>query len=754
MLRPERMSRVSITGSRAYMEPVVDAIHDLRAVDVTDYDGGWEGFDPGTPVEGADEASGMLVTVRALKNTLGVTEENANEQTVVMEDPLGESFAAELEEVRERVNELDDRRDELDDELRTIDDRLDALDPFERLGIDMDLLSGYDTLNVAVGEGDPEAARRALAEADDVRASEVFAEDGALAAFAYPAEANVTDALVGSNFTAVEVPDAEGDPEAYAASLRDERRDVASKLETAEAELDELRAEVGGFLLAAEEALAVESGKREAPLSFATTENAFVAEGWIPTERFVDLAEALGEAAGDHVEVEELERADYDEHGFATAGEGVAPGAGGAREGDPVAADGGHARETGEITEREIRSDGGHGSATDRPMSDAEPPTVQDNPEAVRPFEALTEVINRPKYWELDPTVIVFLTFPAFFGFMIGDVGYGIGYTVVGYLLYTRMDSDVMRSLGGVAMWAGGFTILFGILYGEIFGLHTISTIFWEDVLGLGGAPLHKGLQPVHSDAALGWLVLSLVAGVVHLTIGWIFDFYENLSHGFADAMYESGSWLLMLFGIWVWIMAGAGGSAPSILVGEESVFAGHPIPLGFTGFPEAVGLVGLAAFVVGLLLLVYGEPIEGVEFLNVLVNVLSYTRLAAVLLAKAGMAFVVNLLFFGVYVTETDHGAAWHFGVSGMHHVGDTVHGHEVTGVLFEGLLHGGIGPLVLGIVVLVFGHALVFLLGITSAGLQAIRLEYVEFFQKFFEGGGRPYSPFGHERRFTADD
>ncbi|MFB6191816.1 MAG: V-type ATP synthase subunit I [Haloarculaceae archaeon] len=789
MLRPERMSRVSVTGSRAYMEPVVDAVHDLQLMDMTDYDGGWEGFTPGNPVEGADEASGMLVTVRALKSTLGVTEADANEQAVVMEDPLGESFAAELEEVRERVNELDDRRDELDDELRDIDDRLDALDPFERLGIDLDLLSGYDNLSVAVGEGDPEAARRALAEADGVHASEVFAEDGAIAAFAYPAEADVADALVGANFTAVDVPDAEGDPEAYAASLRQERETVASKLETVESELDDLRAEVGGFLLAAEETLSIETQKREAPLSFATTENAFVAEGWIPTERFVDLAESLQDAAGDHVEVEELERADYDEHGFATAGEGIAPGAGGAGAGEPVAADGGEGgspgsrraapdggedgsseprrtrsdggtpdRETGEITEREVRSDGGHahGHATagDRPMSGAEPPTVQDNPDPVKPFEALTEVINRPKYWELDPTVIIFLTFPAFFGFMIGDVGYGIGYTIVGYLLWTRMDSDVMRSLGGVAMWAGGFTILFGILYGEIFGMHTISTVVWEGALGMKSSPLHKGLQPVHSDFALGWLVLSLVAGVVHLTIGWIFDFYENLSHGFADAMYESGSWLLMLFGIWVWIMAGAGGSAPSILVGPDSVFNGHPIPLGFTGFPEAVGLVGLVAFVTGLVLLVYGEPIEGVEFLNVLVNVLSYTRLAAVLLAKAGMAFVVNLLFFGVYVTETDHGAAWHFATGHMPEVGATAHGHEVTGVLFGGLIHGGIGALVLGIVVLVFGHVLVFLLGITSAGLQAIRLEYVEFFQKFYEGGGRAYSPFGYERRFTAED
>jgi V/A-type H+-transporting ATPase subunit I len=153
---------------------------------------------------------------------------------------------------------------------------------------------------------------------------------------------------------------------------------------------------------------------------------------------------------------------------------------------------------------------------------------------------------------------------------------------------------------------------------------------------------------------------------------------------------------------------------------------------------------------------LVYGEPIEGVEFLNVLVNVLSYTRLAAVLLAKAGMAFVVNLLFFGVYV---DSKGGWHFGTGGMPtqemiQQGTEFHGYVPTGILFEGLAHGGIAFALLGIVILVFGHALVLALGVTSAGLQAVRLEYVEFFGKFYEGGGKPYSPFGYERTYTTED
>jgi V/A-type H+-transporting ATPase subunit I len=165
-------------------------------------------------------------------------------------------------------------------------------------------------------------------------------------------------------------------------------------------------------------------------------------------------------------------------------------------------------------------------------------------------------------------------------------------------------------------------------------------------------------------------------------------------------------------------------------------------------------GLVGIAVFFVGLALLVSGDPVEGVEFLNVLVNVLSYTRLGAVLLAKAGMAFVVNLLFFGVYVTGDPGHEAWHFGIGHMPHVGDMAHGHEVTSIMFPGMVHSGAAGLLVGLLILVLGHLLVLALGITSAGLQAVRLEYVEFFGKFYDGGGEQYTPFGYERSHTTQD
>jgi V/A-type H+-transporting ATPase subunit I len=736
------MSRVSVTGSKSVMDEVVETVHDLRLLHMTEYDGAWEGFDPGNPTEGADQASEKLVTVRSLKSILEVEEASVEERAHprVLDD---DELERELEEVRVRVNELDDRRDDRREELRSVEEELGMVEPFVDLGIDLDLLSGYDSLSVAVGEGDPSAVREALTETPGVEQFELFTgEEGALGVFAYVRDdVDVNDVLVGAQFTGLDVPDVDGSPEGYVSDLRERKSTLESKLKTVQSELESVRAESAGFLLAAEEQLAIDVQKREAPLSFATTENAFVAEGWIPSIRYDDLVTSLTDAVGDHVEIEKHGEASYDEDGHPHGEEEPV--------GEPVAADGGEERAV---------ADGG----TDTAMSGGAPPVIQDNPGAVKPFEALVEVINRPKYHELDPTVIVFLTFPAFFGFMIGDLGYGILYMLIGGALMTQFGSDIVKSLGGVALWAGGFTALFGILYGEFFGLHQLGYILWggEDsaglLLNLGHPPIEKGLSPATSEFALLWLVVSLLIGLLHLTIGYVFDFYENLSHGIGDAVTESGSWILMMFGIWVWIFADAPptGAVPELLAGPESILNEF---VGFAGFSPTVGLAGIGVFFLGLALLIYAEPMEVVEFLDVMVNVLSYTRLAAVLLAKAGMAFVVNLLFFGVWVTASESGPEWHFGIdhAPSYYVEQgTYHGHEVTGVLFEGLAHGGIGPVVLGLVVLVIGHLLVLALGVTSAGLQAVRLEYVEFFGKFYEGGGAKYNPFGYERTYTTED
>ena len=750
MLRPEQMSKVSVTGSRRVMGDVVEAIHDLSLVHLTEYDGGWEGFDHGGSMDGAEAAADKLVTVRSLLSQLGVEESDGGPSRIVTDEALDE----ELAEVREAANELDDRRERLRDDLRRVTDRIDAVEPFVDVGIDLDLLTGYDSLQVAVGEGDEADVRATVSRASDLDEFEVFGGEEYLAVFARPAASAesdaLADALVAAEFAAVEVPTVDSDqtaPEAYLRELENERAELESELDAVDRETEQLREEWAGFLLAAEEELSIRVDKANAPLSFATTENAFVAEGWIPTAEYTEFAGAISDAVGNSAEVEELERAEFSSDGTVEVREDVPASVREAGERDTEAdADAAESEES----QRAV-ADGG----TPVVMRDDEPPTVQNNPGVTGPFELLTSLVGKPSYRELDPTVVLFLTFPVMFGFMIGDFAYGLIYAGIGAYLYRAFDSDSFRAMGAIAMMAGVSTTIFGILYGEIFGLHLIASQFWEPVVGLDHAPLKKGLQPASTYWARTWLVVSVLFGALHVNVAWLFDFYENLQfHGFGEAMEESGSWLLALNGLWLFLFSNFLGQTPSILFDVFGTGKSAAFELGFTGLPVIVGQIGVGMVALGVLLILLGPAVEIVEIFTVLSHTLSYLRIGAVLLGKAGMAFAVNLLFFGVYETSESTGTAWHFALTKMPEVGTMSHGHEVTGILFGGLAHGGPLSLVFGIVVLIAGHMLVLALGVTSSGIQAIRLEYFEFFSKFYEGDGTEYEPLGSDRTFTSEE
>jgi len=136
----------------------------------------------------------------------------------------------------------------------------------------------------------------------------------------------------------------------------------------------------------------------------------------------------------------------------------------------------------------------------------------------------LVQGFGRPKYSEFDPTLLVFLTFPLMFGFMIGDVGYGVLYAAIGFFLYSRYDGT-FRELGAVALWAGGFTILFGICFGiDVFGYHAYQLLPGEVHWPVDG----KGLSPADIDWALSFLVASVLFGLAHLNVGHILSFVSN----------------------------------------------------------------------------------------------------------------------------------------------------------------------------------------------------------------------------------
>ncbi|GAB6879703.1 V-type ATP synthase subunit I [Halorubrum gandharaense] len=723
MLRPERMSKVSVTGSKRVIDDVIETAYEHHSLHVTEYDESYEGFDPGSSLEGAEEVNERLVTVRSLESILDV--ENADvESGPAIED---EELAAELEDTREKVNELNDRRDEIRDQIRELDDEISRMEPFADLGIELDLLSGYDSLEVVVGEAKQSEVEDAVAVGDGIEAYEVFGEKGVVAVFAQPADAVddgvLQDALVGVDITFLEVPDAETSPGEYVADLEAERAELEGKLEGVDEEIAALKEEAATFLLRAEEQLTIEAQKKEAPLSFATTENAFVAEGWIPTDTYPDFAASLTEAVGDHADVEEVERAEF-------------------------APDGDVHTETVHEGEREAATDGGHQTRND------DPPVVQDNGKLAGPFELLVQGFGRPKYSEFDPTLLVFLTFPLMFGFMIGDIGYGILYAAIGWFLYSNYEG-AMREMGAVSIWAGLFTILFGIYYGiDIFGYHAYP---W---LGIESWEVSKGLSPGAGEWALAWLVVSVIFGIFHLNVGYALSFVTQYKyHDLKHAVFESFSWILLLNGIWIWVFSQqAAGVKPDFLFDSIGLLTYGFIE--FAGFPVEVGWLAVGMILVGLALIIIEAPAEALEALEPLVNVISYARIMAVLIAKGGMALAVNLLAFGAYVDQGGEGSFnFIFTPSNLAVAQERAAAGEVD-LVFAGI-STAFEPSVIGIIavvgavaVAVIGHIVVLLLGITAAGIQGIRLEYVEFFGKFYEGGGDPYEPFGYDRQYTTDE
>ncbi|WP_306053819.1 V-type ATP synthase subunit I [Natronococcus wangiae] len=725
MLRPERMSKVSVTGSKGVMPAVIETIHELNLVHLSDYDGSWQGFDNGNPIEGAENASEKLVTVRALESALELSEEDTAPGTI------DDDWEQRLERIRTRINELDDRRSEVRDDLRRVDERIDRVAPFAELGIDLDLLSGYESVDVLVGEGSVEDVEAALEADDDVRAFETFTGGDVVAVVAAPTEDAgeenvVDDALVGVEFARHPVPETEQGPDAYVAELEERKRELESELDEIDAELEGIRDNEGSFLLRVEEELSIEVQRAEAPLQFATSGRAFIAEGWIPAGEYERLVDGLRGAVGDSVEIEQLEVADYEEHEH---GAEAHTGSGGNGDGDEPGAE----TDEAEQPAQPKATDGGHttGRGSGAVTMDDQPPVILNNITPAKPFELLVKMVGQPKYSELDPTVLVFLTYPFAFGYMIGDIGYGLIYMLMGFGAWKVFDSDAGKALGTIGIWAGAFTMIFGWLYDEMFGIHmeyfvpegihhVMSTFLFANTLD-------KGLQA--TDWALLWIVFSLVFGLIHLNIGLILGFVNELSHGVEAAVTERLSWIFAMNGLFVWIFS-------DHLVTQKPEFVAN-----YAVFPEAAGLAALAILGVGVVLVGIGEGIAGVFEVPAWAfgHVLSYLRMVAVLLAKAGMAFAVNLLVFGGY---SDHGyTAFNlptYDVSGYE--------QEFVGLLWMDPAWIGIP---LAILVFVFGHILVLLLGITAAGIQMLRLEYVEFFQKFYEGGGEEYEPFGHEER-----
>jgi V/A-type H+-transporting ATPase subunit I len=201
------------------------------------------------------------------------------------------------------------------------------------------------------------------------------------------------------------------------------------------------------------------------------------------------------------------------------------------------------------------------------------------------------------------------------------------------------------------------------------------------------------------------FLFIAIMIGFIHLGIGYAVGIYnKTIRYGFKHALLERVSWLLILIGgffLMMWFI--------NEMIEPVGEWWGLPL-LSYYIY------IGLALIIAGTVMAFTAEG--GVTFLELpglMSNVLSYSRLAAIGMSKAGLALVFNTVAFVTIGT---------------------------TGIM-----------LAFAIPLFVLGVLTVFILAIISAGLHSIRLHYVELFGKFFEGGGIAFNPLKIVRKWTSE-
>jgi len=322
----------------------------------------------------------------------------------------------------------------------------------------------------------------------------------------------------------------------------------------------------------------------------------------------------------------------------------------------------------------------------------------------LQPFRSVTDVYGLPLYHEADPTPYLAVFFIVYFGMCLTDAGYGIimfaaTWAVLRYLKIPKGMENLVRLL----MYGGILTFIMGILFGGWFGMTPdqapsfLTTVKGDKLVFVGQTFDALG-------NAMSVLILSLALGFIQTLFGTWLNFIHNFRNiNKKEAILDNLPWALILTVIGALILVLAG-LLPAVLKTPVTYLLYAVIVfIIFTQGRKKSNIV--AKFFSGVLSLY--------DLVGYMSDVLSYSRLLALGLATAIIGMAVNTI-----------------------------------AALASGIPYIGI---VFTIIILIFGH--IFNLGINALGsfIHSGRLQFVEFFGKFLEGGGAPFRPLARESKFV---
>ena len=312
------------------------------------------------------------------------------------------------------------------------------------------------------------------------------------------------------------------------------------------------------------------------------------------------------------------------------------------------------------------------------------PPTKLKNNKIIKPFESIVKMYGTPNYTEMDPTLFVAITAFLMFGFMFGDVGQGLIIALIGFILIKKN-----KSLGPIFTAAGISAILFGFLYGSVFGK--------EDII--------KGIVPSPMDNIQNMLVFGIGSGAILILIAMIFNIKNGIQNkDISRALFDKNGLAGLIF-------------YSVILILVVGLLQNGKMILSLT--------ITLVLIIIPLLLILFKEKIENLlnkkkakekvsivekifELIEMLLsmasNTISFVRLAAFAINHVGLCMAVYIL-------------------SNM---------------------FGSTGSLIVAII----GNGIVIVLEGLIVAIQVLRLEYYELFSRFYSGDGKEYIPIENEK------